>query len=107
MGGGTWLSAFKSMRGTWSSALLWQGARRRHVASAWRLSLTSRRERQGLVFSPTAIIASVCLASGSGGKLNSLSTKSSGLAQSAGLTLLQPLSASLSFFPRRQTSDYI
>ena len=46
-GGGTWLSAFKSMRGTWSSALLWQGARRRHVASAWRLSLTSRREKQG------------------------------------------------------------
>ena len=46
-GGGTWLSAFKSMRGIWSSALLWQGARRRHVASAWRLSLTSRREKQG------------------------------------------------------------
>ena len=46
----------------------------------------------GLVFSPTAIIASVCLASGSGGKLNSLSTKSSGPAQSAGLTLVHLIS---------------
>ena len=42
----------------------------------------------GLAFFPIAITASVCLASGSGGKPNSLSTKSSGLAQSAGLTLL-------------------
>ena len=41
----------------------------------------------GLEFFPTAITASVCLASGSGGKPNSLSTKSSGPAQSAGLTL--------------------
>ena len=101
-GAATWLSACRSTRGTWSSASRWQGVRRRLAASAWRLSSTSPRGRQGtaerfacpyptwillcsgLGSFPTAPTASACRASASGGRPSSSSTRSFAPAQSAG-----------------------
>ena len=101
-GAATWRNAYRSTRGTWSSASRWQGVRRRPAASAWRLSLTSPRGRQGtserfacpyptwiilcpgLESFPTAPTASACPASASGGRPSSSSTRSFAPARSAG-----------------------